>query len=45
MMYVVQTGCTLQVRMKEHMQAFTNIDAMTSALSSEYAMDTMHMIA
>ena len=33
MTYVAQTGCTLQVRMKEHMQAFTNSDAMDSALA------------
>ena len=44
MMYVGQTECTLQVHMKEHMQAFTNPDAMTSALG-EHAMNNHHRIA
>ena len=44
MMYVGQTGYTLQVRKKEHIQALSNSDAMTSALA-EHATHTMHMIA
>ena len=44
MMYVGQTGRTLQFQTKERMQALTNSDAMTPALV-EHAMDTMHMIA
>ena len=44
MTYVGQTGRTLQLHKKEHMQALTNFDAMSSALA-EHAMDTMHEIA
>ena len=44
MMYVIQTGCTLQVHKKEHMQALTNSDAMILALAN-HAVHTMHMIA
>lgn len=44
MMYVGQTGRTLQIRMKKHMWAFTNSDAIASALA-EHTMDNSHRIA
>ena len=44
MTYVAQTGRTPQVRMKENLRAFTNSDAMASALAMD-AMNNHHRIA
>ena len=44
MTYVGQTGRTLQICIKEHMQAFTSSDAIASALA-EHAINNHHKIA